>query len=157
MTTTQLPHEIVRPCRLVVYKRYMEDEAIMEAKRGGRPDASLIGSYKITEYPFDASSKTAKAMRDNIPIGNLRDFVRIQVEGIDYFETAAHYGETLSETNLGVALRNSEARPNIATEVRLQECELTGIPGAITRSLEGSLSKLQVGGVHPVPAQPDWA
>ena len=67
--------------------------------------------------------------------------------GINYFDTAAHYGDTLSETNLGLALHDLKARPIIATKVRLLESELADIPGAITRSLEGSLSRLQVAGV----------
>ena len=67
--------------------------------------------------------------------------------GINYFDTAAHYGDTLSETNLGLALQDLKARPIIATKVRLLESELADIPGAITRSLEGSLSRLQVAGV----------
>lgn len=67
--------------------------------------------------------------------------------GINYFDTAAHYGDTLSETNLGLALRDLKARPIIATKVRLLESDLADVNGAITRSLEGSLSRLQVGGV----------
>jgi aryl-alcohol dehydrogenase-like predicted oxidoreductase len=67
--------------------------------------------------------------------------------GINYFDTAAHYGDTLSETNLGQAFRDLKARPIIATKVQLLESDMADIPGAITRSVEGSLSRLQVGGV----------
>lgn len=67
--------------------------------------------------------------------------------GINYFDTAAHYGDTLSETNLGLALHDLKARPIIATKVRLLESDLADISGTITRSLEGSLSRLQAGGV----------
>ena len=67
--------------------------------------------------------------------------------GINYFDTAAHYGDTLSETNLGQAFRDLKARPIIATKVQLLEPDLADIPGAITRSIEGSLTRLQVGGV----------
>ena len=67
--------------------------------------------------------------------------------GINYFDTAAHYGDTLSETNLGQAFRDLNARPIIATKVQLNEPDLTDIASAVTRSLEGSLGRLQVGGV----------
>jgi len=67
--------------------------------------------------------------------------------GINYFDTAAHYGDTLSETNLGLAFRDLKARPIIGTKVQLTEPDLADITGTITRSLEGSLSRLQMGGV----------
>lgn len=67
--------------------------------------------------------------------------------GINYFDTAAHYGDTLSETNLGQAFHDLKARPIIATKVQLVEPDLVDVPGAVTRSLEGSLGRLQVGGV----------
>ena len=67
--------------------------------------------------------------------------------GINYFDTAAHYGDTLSETNLGQAFRDLKARPIIATKVQLKEGDLVDIPGAVVRSLEGSLSRLLVGNV----------
>lgn len=67
--------------------------------------------------------------------------------GINYFDTAAHYGDTLSETNLGQALRDLKARPIIATKVQLKEGDFADISGTITRSLEGSLSRLQLGSV----------
>ena len=67
--------------------------------------------------------------------------------GINYFDTAAHYGGSLSETNLGLAFRDLKARPIIGTKVQLIEPDLADISGTISRSLEGSLSRLQLGNV----------
>ncbi|SVB03481.1 uncharacterized protein METZ01_LOCUS156335 [marine metagenome] len=64
--------------------------------------------------------------------------------GINYFDTAAHYGNTLSETNLGQAFKDLKARPIVATKVQLVESDLSDIQSTVIRSLEGSLSRLQL-------------
>ncbi len=63
--------------------------------------------------------------------------------GINYFDTAAAYGDGRSETNLGEVL--SELRPEIvlASKFGLTTADLTDIPGAIARSLESSLKRLR--------------
>ena len=64
--------------------------------------------------------------------------------GITYFDTAPIYGDTVSEANLGRALRELDARPVLATKVALQPEDLDDIPGAVTRSVEASLERLGV-------------
>jgi L-galactose dehydrogenase/L-glyceraldehyde 3-phosphate reductase len=64
--------------------------------------------------------------------------------GIDYFDTAPAYGDTLSERHLGETLRALGAKPFIATKIALELADLSNIPGAVTRSVEGSIERLGV-------------
>jgi aryl-alcohol dehydrogenase-like predicted oxidoreductase len=62
--------------------------------------------------------------------------------GINYFDTAATYGQGKSEENLGPVLAKLSARPLVGSKVALQENELTDIKGAVRRSVERSLQRL---------------
>jgi aryl-alcohol dehydrogenase-like predicted oxidoreductase len=74
-----------------------------------------------------------------------RDAVAYALErGIDYFDTAPAYGDTLSEQHLGATLRALGAKPVIATKIALELPDLTDIPGAVTRSVEASIARLGV-------------
>ena len=64
--------------------------------------------------------------------------------GINYFDTAPAYDGTRSETGLGETLKELGARPIIGTKVRLEPSDLVDIPGAVTKSVEDSLRRLQV-------------
>jgi L-galactose dehydrogenase/L-glyceraldehyde 3-phosphate reductase len=65
--------------------------------------------------------------------------------GITYFDTAAQYGDGLSEENLGRALAEAEAtsRVVIGTKVRLGAEDLAAPDAAVRGSLQGSLRRLQ--------------
>lgn len=63
--------------------------------------------------------------------------------GIDYFDTAAQYGNGLSEQHLGEVLQELKPGVHVATKFRVTPDDLKDIPGAIRRSLEGSLTRLQ--------------
>jgi aryl-alcohol dehydrogenase-like predicted oxidoreductase len=69
--------------------------------------------------------------------------------GINWFDTAASYGAGQSERNLGQVLGELGvgSRVYISTKVRLMPEELGDIRGAIRRSIEGSLERLQRPGV----------
>ena len=74
-----------------------------------------------------------------------RDAVARALElGVDYFDTAPAYGDTLSERNLGETLRALGAKPVIATKIALELGELSDIPGAVARSVEASIARLGV-------------
>ena len=74
-----------------------------------------------------------------------RDAVARALElGIDYFDTAPAYGDTLSEKNLGETLHALNAQPVIATKIALELDDLRDIPGAVTRSVEASIARLGV-------------
>ncbi len=69
--------------------------------------------------------------------------------GVDWFDTAATYGNGASETSLGWALRELGAAKSvrIGTKVRLTAEQLDDIPGAVRASVEGSLRRLGVNSV----------
>lgn len=62
--------------------------------------------------------------------------------GLDWIDTASMYGNGASEENLGRILPELGARPRISTKVRLGAGDLGDIPGAVERSIEGSLKRL---------------
>lgn len=69
--------------------------------------------------------------------------------GMDWFDTAATYGNGASETSLGWALRELGASKSvrIGTKVRLTAEQLSDIRGAVRASVEGSLRRLGVNSV----------
>lgn len=72
--------------------------------------------------------------------------------GITYFDTAPAYGDGLSETNLGRAMRDLGAwsRVVVGTKVRLRAEELSAPRQAVRASLEASLKRLDRADVHVV-------
>ena len=69
--------------------------------------------------------------------------------GVDWFDTAATYGNGASETNLGCALRELGAgnTVRVGTKVRLAAEQFGNISGAMRASVEGSLHRLGVSSV----------
>ena len=66
--------------------------------------------------------------------------------GINWFDTAPQYGSGHSETNLGWALREAGLadEATVSTKVQVTEEGLRDIPGAIMRSAEASLTRLEM-------------
>ena len=64
--------------------------------------------------------------------------------GINYFDTAALYGNGQSEENLGAVLRELNADVLVGTKVRLATEEFEDIEAAIVQSVERSLRRLQL-------------
>ena len=64
--------------------------------------------------------------------------------GINYFDEAPDYGDGVSETNLGRALKDLGARPYITTKVEVRAEDLGDIAGHIVRSVDQSLQRLGV-------------
>ncbi len=64
--------------------------------------------------------------------------------GINYFDTAAMYGNGQSEQNLGRVLKNLKPTLYLGTKVRIPAAEKHDIAGAVARSLEASLQRLQL-------------
>jgi aryl-alcohol dehydrogenase-like predicted oxidoreductase len=66
--------------------------------------------------------------------------------GINWFDTAATYGDGQSERSLGCVLEELAVgdRVHVATKVRLRTEDLSDIPSAVQRSLEGSLKRLRL-------------
>jgi aryl-alcohol dehydrogenase-like predicted oxidoreductase len=82
-------------------------------------------------------------------VGDKGDCQRAVVEyaiqqGINWFDTAATYGNGRSEENLGRVLEElGTPRVHVATKVRLTGDDLADIGGAVRQSVEGSLRRLR--------------
>ncbi len=64
--------------------------------------------------------------------------------GINYFDEAPEYGNGVSETNLGLVLKDIGERPYITTKIEVYAEHLDDIAGRIVQSTEESLQRLQV-------------
>jgi L-galactose dehydrogenase/L-glyceraldehyde 3-phosphate reductase len=69
---------------------------------------------------------------------------RAVMGGINWIDTAPIYGDGASEETIGRHLSVLVPRPHISTKVRLEAEHLGDIPGAIERSLEQSLKRLNL-------------
>ena len=59
--------------------------------------------------------------------------------GINYFDTAAQYGDGESEKNLGRILAKLKPNVIVGTKVRIRSADFTRIAPAVAESLEASL------------------
>ncbi|HXF32949.1 MAG TPA: aldo/keto reductase [Candidatus Acidoferrales bacterium] len=76
--------------------------------------------------------------------GEQRDAVARALElGINYFDTSPDYGKGVAETNLGKVLGELRADALVSTKVEIMPDTIDDIEGAIVRSLDGSLRRLQ--------------
>jgi D-threo-aldose 1-dehydrogenase len=64
--------------------------------------------------------------------------------GINWIDTAPLYGDGTSEETIGRHLSVLSPRPHVSTKVRLDREDMADIAGAIKRSLEQSLKRLQL-------------
>lgn len=64
--------------------------------------------------------------------------------GINFFDTAASYGNGVSETNLGRALDGNTDGIVVSTKVGLDDNDLTDVAAAVTKSLDASLTRLKL-------------
>jgi len=62
--------------------------------------------------------------------------------GINYFDTAAMYGDGQSEENLGRAIRALNVQPLVGTKVRVPDLPVASLAAAVARGLEESLRRL---------------
>lgn len=81
-------------------------------------------------------------MTRGAPADQERAVARALELGVDYFDTAALYGDGESERNLGRTLKALGARPLVGTKVRLGSAGAAGVGAAIADSLEASLRRL---------------
>jgi aryl-alcohol dehydrogenase-like predicted oxidoreductase len=104
---------------------------------------------RISEIGFGCGGNAGLMVRGTP--GERRSAIARALElGITYFDTAPVYGDTLSETHLGQALRELGARPTVVTKVALEINELDDIPAAVERSVERSLARLGLDAVAVV-------
>ncbi|MGH7094043.1 MAG: aldo/keto reductase [Stellaceae bacterium] len=77
------------------------------------------------------------------PADQERAVARALELGINYFDTAAQYGNGRSETNLGRVLKALKPNITLGTKVRLPPTERGKIGAGIASALEASLKRLQ--------------
>ncbi len=80
--------------------------------------------------------------------------------GINFFDTAASYGDGASERNLGRALGGNTGGIIVSTKVGLSARDMSDVAGAVRKSLEDSLARLQLDHVdifqlHNTVGRPD--
>jgi aryl-alcohol dehydrogenase-like predicted oxidoreductase len=83
-------------------------------------------------------------MTNGDPADQERTVVRALEIGVNYFDTAAQYGNGRSETNLGRIWKSLKPNAYVGTKVRLPPTERGKIGGAIAAALEQSLTRLQM-------------
>jgi len=98
---------------------------------------------EISEIGFGCGT-SAGLMIGGPPEARRAAIERALERGITLFDTAPVYGDTLSETHLGQALRELGANPVIATKVALEVPDFDDLAGGVVRSIEGSLERLGV-------------
>jgi L-galactose dehydrogenase/L-glyceraldehyde 3-phosphate reductase len=74
----------------------------------------------------------------------IRALNRALAIGINWIDTAALYGHGASEATIGRHIRSLDPQPYVSTKVRIEHAEMGDIPGAIERSLEQSLKRLNL-------------
>jgi L-glyceraldehyde 3-phosphate reductase len=98
---------------------------------------------RVSEIGFGCGDTAGILVRAE-PSTRRRAVERALELGINYFDTGPSYGKGISETRLGVTLRELGVRPIIATKVDLMPHQLDDIAGAVVSSCEESLRRLQV-------------
>jgi aryl-alcohol dehydrogenase-like predicted oxidoreductase len=96
---------------------------------------------KTSAFGFGCGSVGGLMVRGN-PAEQERTVARALAAGINYFDTAAQYGDGVSETNLGRVWAKLKPNAVVGTKVRLIPAERADIAGAVARSLDGSLKRL---------------
>ena len=99
----------------------------------------------VSEIGFGTGDNAGLLVR-GAPDDQCRAFERALEFGINYWDTSPDYGDHigLAETNIGKLMRQFNARPLITTKVEVMPDQLGDVAGAIQRSLENSLRRLQV-------------
>ena len=69
---------------------------------------------------------------------------RAVAAGINWIDTAVAYGNGESERTIGRHLASLSPRPHVSTKVRLSPDDLSDVAGAVERSLEQSLERLNL-------------
>src|SRR5262245_9177631 len=106
---------------------------------------NLLGrtGLQVSEIAFGAGV-TGGILIKGDEAGAVRALKRALAIGINWIDTAALYGNGASEATIGRHIRALAPRPHVSTKVRIERAEMHDIPGAIERSLEASLKRLNL-------------
>jgi len=103
----------------------------------------------ISEIGFGCGDNAGLIVRGT-PQERVQAVTRALELGINYFDTSPDYGKGLSETHLGVVFRELGVRPIITTKVEIMPDQVDDMAGAVRRSVEASLKRLQLDWVDVV-------
>jgi aryl-alcohol dehydrogenase-like predicted oxidoreductase len=98
---------------------------------------------KVSVLGFGCGAVGGLMVRGN-PADQERAVARAVELGINYFDTAAMYGNGESERNLGRVIRSLKPHIHVGTKVRVPAGERSRVAAAVTASLEASLQRLQL-------------
>ena len=98
---------------------------------------------EVSVLGFGCGAVGGLMVRGN-PSDQERAVARALELGINYFDTAAMYGNGESERNLGRVIKSLKPDICVGTKVRVPDSERSRIGAAITASLEASLQRLQL-------------
>ena len=106
---------------------------------------SLLGrtGLEISEIAFGGGI-TGGILINAIEATRWAALQRAVAGGINWIDTAPLYGNGTSEETIGRHLAVLSPRPHVSTKVRLERDDMADIEGAIERSLEQSLKRLQL-------------
>jgi aryl-alcohol dehydrogenase-like predicted oxidoreductase len=107
----------------------------MEYRTLGSSDISV----SVVGFGCGGNARLMVSEDDNLRLATLE---RALQAGINYFDTAAAYGDGKSECNLGRDLRALGANPVLSTKVVLQAEDLKDPRSAVLRKFDESLSRL---------------
>jgi L-galactose dehydrogenase/L-glyceraldehyde 3-phosphate reductase len=112
-------------------------EETMETRTLGRT------GLRVSVLGFGCGAVGGLMVRGN-PADQERAVARAVELGINYFDTAAMYGNGESERNLGRVIKSLKPDIVVGTKVRVPDGERSRIGEAIAASLEASLQRLQL-------------
>ena len=97
----------------------------------------------VSEIGFGTGDNAGLLVRGT-PQDQHRTFERALELGINYWDTSPDYGDHvgLAETNIGKLMKEFQVRPIITTKVEVMPNDLDDVAGAVERSLENSLKRL---------------
>jgi aryl-alcohol dehydrogenase-like predicted oxidoreductase len=107
----------------------------MEYRTLGSSDISV----SVIGFGCGGNARLMVSDDDEIRLATLERALRA---GINYFDTAAAYGNGKSESNLGHDLRTLRANPVLSTKVVLEPADLSDPRSAILRKFDESLGRL---------------
>jgi aryl-alcohol dehydrogenase-like predicted oxidoreductase len=106
---------------------------------------NLLGrtGFQISEIAFGAGV-TGGILIKGDEAGAVRALNRALALGVNWIDTAALYGNGASEATIGRHIHSIKPQPYVSTKVRIEREEMHDISGAIERSLEQSLKRLNL-------------
>jgi D-threo-aldose 1-dehydrogenase len=109
----------------------------MKTRRLGKTDA------QVSEFIFGCGNVGGIMIHGDQ--NNMQSAVKKALDfGINWFDTAANYGNGQSEENLGMILKKLDAKPFVSTKLFIDPEQTDDLPGQVERLLHESMERLQL-------------